>query len=94
MALEINTRIKITPVGETNDTKLLRALSYDQEPYPDNIYIIEDYNSNYYTVSLNKRSMRFSLYYSNEKWYYITHDSATRQTTHTWQPKECIIEVV
>lgn len=94
MTLQVNTRIKITPIQETNNDNLMRTLSCDQEPYPENIYTVENNNSNEYTISLNSRIMRFTLYSKNEKWYYITHDRITRQTTHVWDPKECTIEVV
>lgn len=94
MTLEVNTRIKITSVQETNNDNLMRTLSCDQEPYPEKIYTVENNNSNEYTLSLNNRTMRFTLYSKNDKWYYITHDRITRQTTHVWDPKECTIEVV
>lgn len=94
MTLEVNTRIKIIPIQDTNNDDLLRTLSCDQEPYPENVYSIENNNLNHYSISLNGRTMRFTLYSKDEKWYYITHDSITKQTTYVWEPKECTIEVV
>lgn len=94
MTLLLKSKIKITPIYEEPiDNKIVRTLSYDQEPHEDNIYVVEDFNGTDYSVSLNDRMMRFSIYYT-DKWYYITHDSITKQYTHLWIAKECLIEVL
>ena len=94
MTLQLKSKIKITPIcDQIDDDKILRSLSYDQEPHQDNIYIIEECIDNVYNLSLNNRIMRFTLYYE-DKWYYKTHDSILRQVSHIWRPKECIIEVL
>lgn len=97
MTLEINRSIKITPIYEIiEDDKIIRSLSYDQEPHPDFIYIVDYYNetTKEYSLRLNNRIARFTIYFENEKWYYTTHDSVVRQSVHIWIPKECIIEIL
>lgn len=97
--MNINTIIQIllTNNNKLSNKNLLRSPSCDQIPDINTFYKIINIeeNSKYYLYDLiNNRYTKFYIFNDNNKWYYISFNSATNPSTYIWEPSECDVIIL